>query len=390
MEEFLRVIFSIGIGIILGTGLNFAICSSKGLAKQAIFGVGGGSIILVIGNQAAQVVDMKVEYTHVVMLFTALITCALWLNRFISTLRKKCPDLPMDISYLVSTDSKLSQLYDSYIESQKSAASKEVEFKRREENINETQKKLDIKEKALTEQEKIVSSAKTELKEQAKSGFVFELPYKKSIPLSESLLESLPKYFEHVINFLNSTGAQFELITNQIDSGEAIPQEVIINTGLSIIASSIRRDLIQDSSARVMFRAFNGTCFEAIAVDSRSRNEDKVSKIPQSSESMITQVGKYKRSLVKSINPEFDLCINKSSERWSDYITFPFEQYIDGDIPLLTMNISVKNQDKNLTNYLKFLSMIRFELVIDEFLEVVDEAGDLKSYLQQFKVKEVA
>ena len=54
------------------------------------------------------------------------------------------------------------------------------------------------------------------------------------------------------------------------------------------------------------------------------------------------------------------------------------------------MNISVKNPDKNLTNYLKFLSMIRFELVIDEFLEVVDEAGDLKSYLQQFKVKEVA
>jgi len=389
-DIFFRTLFSCLIGVFLGAGLNFAICSSKGKAKQAIFWGSGGSIISVIGVQATQIIEMKIEYTHVVLLLSAIVTCGFLLNRFINTLREKCPELPIDISYLLSTDSQLSSLYDSYIESQKTSNLKELEFKKKEKELALLEESLNKKEKELTSRKSKIKSSEQDIKEQIKSGYLIDIPHQKQVALSESLFSSLPKYFEHMIRFLNSAGSQFELLRDNSDSQAELPKEILIKADLSVLAATIRRDLIQDTSVRVIFRAFNGTEFEAVAVDSRGGHDKHVSNIPVSSNSMITRVGKHKRSLVKSINPEYDLCVNESSERWNDYITFPFEQYIDQNIPLLTMNISVRNPDRDLTNFLKFLSLIRFEIVIDEFLEVINEEHDLKTYLTKYRNKDAA
>lgn len=381
MTNYYPVILSIVMGVPLGCGISFAICSLKGRAKQVFLLGGGGSITVVPIVQAANLAEVDVTLSFLLLPLTALVTASFLIYFYVSDLKRKYPNLPFNISYLISSDSKLSEIYGQYIESEKKGISRKYELDKKGEELEEKEKLLNVEAGNLERQRIAQADMENKIREGVKSGFTINLPHSKTIPLSEVMVRSLPRYFEHILKFLDEVGLQFEQLSVKFPSSDKYPKEVLIRSSLEVIARSIRNHLIQDSSARVVFRVSDGEVFKAFAVDSRGGADKSVSDIPSNSTNMIVASADIKRGLVKSINPEYDYNSSGVGIKWGDYLTMTFEQYIYCGRPLISMNISIQDSSADLSNFLKFMSYIKFEILIEDLLDLIDENYSLREYL---------
>ncbi|RZF92500.1 hypothetical protein LY624_03640 [Pseudoalteromonas sp. N1230-9] len=381
MEEYYPIWLSIILGIPLGCGISFAVCSLKGKAKQAFLLGSGGSITGVLIVQATTMTEVEVSLSFLSLSLTALVTASLLIYFYVSDLKKKCPTLPFNISYLISSDSRLTEIYEQYIESETQGIARKDELDIKSKELKEKEDALNLKSKELEKQRKAQEEMEENIKERVKNGYTLSLPDSKNIPLSESMVRSLPRYFEHILRFLDEVGLQFEQLNARFPSTDDFPKEILIKSSLEVIARSIRSHLIQDSSARVTFRILDGNHFKAFAVDSRGGAAKSVSDIPNDSTNMIKASAGVKRGLVKSINPEYDYNSNGIGSKWDDYLTSTFEQYVLDEHPLISMNISIQGSSSELSNFLKFMSYIKFEILIEDLLDMVDDNYSLKSFL---------
>jgi hypothetical protein len=389
MEKFYPILLSFVMGVPLGWGISFAVCSLKGKAKQIFLLGSGGSITGILIAQATKLAEVEVTLSFLVLPLTALVTASILIYFYVSDLKKKCPNLPFNISYLISSDSKLSEVYEQYIDSEKQGIARKDELDKKSKELQEKEEALSIKFKELEKQRKSQEDMEGSIRERVKNGYTLSLPDSKHIPLSEAMVRSLPRYFEHILLFLDEVGLQLEELNNRFPSSVDFPQEVLIKSSLEVIARSIRNCLIQDSSARVTFRISDGNHFKAFAVDSRGGAAKSVSKIPNNSTNMIKASASAKRGLVKSINPEFDYNSNGVGTKWDDYLTNTFEQYVIDEHPLISMNISIQNSSSDLSDFLMFMSYIKFEILIEDLLDMIDDNYSLKNYLLSLQ-KEVA
>ncbi|MDP2562403.1 hypothetical protein [Psychrobium sp. 1_MG-2023] len=128
MEEYYPIVLSIVMGVPFGWGISFAVCSLKGKAKQIFLLGSGGSITGVLIAQATKFAEVEVTLSFLFLPLTALVTASLLIYFYVSDLKEKCPKLPFNISYLISSDSKLSEIYEQYIESEKQGIARKDEL----------------------------------------------------------------------------------------------------------------------------------------------------------------------------------------------------------------------------------------------------------------------
>lgn len=381
MEALYPIFFSCLMGIPTGGGISYAICSLKGKAKEVFLLGSGGSLLAVVTTQSLKIVELEVTLPVLAFTFTSIVSASVFIYNYVSDLKSKCPNLPFNISYLISSDSSLSNIYEQYIKSESEGIARKKELDDQSAEISAREEALVKLTKQVDEQKSFQLRMEETLKTRVKDGFTLSLPKSKDIPLSEEMVRALPRYFEHILQFLDEVGAQLELCSTGFESTTKYPEEVLIRASLEVIARAIRTHLIQDTSARVTFRVFDGCNFKAITVDSRRGAAKSVSDIPYNSNNMILASAQAKRGLVKSINPEFDYNLNGVGAKWDDYYTCTFEQYLHGAIPLIALNISIQDSSVELSNFLKFMSYIKFEILIEDLIDMIEDNYSLKKYL---------
>jgi hypothetical protein len=107
MKEYYPLLLSIVMGVPFGWGISFAVCSLKGKTKQIFLLGSGGSITGVLIAQSIKLAEVEVTLSFLALPLTALVTASFLIYFYVSDLRKKCPNLPFNISYLISSDTRL-------------------------------------------------------------------------------------------------------------------------------------------------------------------------------------------------------------------------------------------------------------------------------------------
>jgi hypothetical protein len=221
-----------------------------------------------------------------------------------------------------------------------------------------------------------------QLNEQIRKGLHITLPLNNPYPIEEAFINELPMYIEYVTNFK----VQLTKLTDhhinrfQIDSSlnRSINKTDFVLGYYLAICQYIINHLFNANNSRAVrshIRVLKDDYYHTVAAwmgDIAYTNS--MTPIPKN-EGMIFRSNQCRKSLVKSLNPQFHHP-STNDPTWIDYITIPISSLFMNDCQYLSIGISVRNREIY-RKFLYFLSFIGIELVFEENITRLSTVCDI-------------
>lgn len=279
---------------------------------------------------------------------------------------------------------------------------REIYYKNRVDEINKSIIQIEQEKNELQKEKEIIEELRLKVEKdqenilkQINDGlFKIDLPVNKFKVIDQHFIAEMPAFFDKFINYnTNISILTAQYVADFVDyknSKKLKRQEVhedqekdYLIGYLLALSMYTSNNLFDGYSVRVHFRYLdNNNIYKKLVTsfDDKGKQHD-LTDIKADCENLITKSGEIKKSILKSINPEF----NFSSRRkhiWYDYLTITFDKFTNNkNIPTLSMGISIKNEHFEKTLF--FLNYIAIENLISDNLIQLNEKIDINKALTQ-------
>lgn len=226
---------------------------------------------------------------------------------------------------------------------------------------------------------------------------IFQEGQLKPLSISQSLIDSYPSLCEKISNFTSKvyqfnekTIANYQKVKNK----NRLWWKRQVKLYLFGVLSYIRKELINLPGVRIHLRKLTPPNYVGIIAVTGDHYDDinfvKLTPIPIQG-SMIDAANKYDAPLIKSLNPKFHFCATHD-DKWIDYMTCVFKKLHTGLQPILSLGISVdQNEYATKRNLLILFAHVRIDNIIQSLLidycnqcRIIDHTFDLKTILDEY------
>lgn len=274
--------------------------------------------------------------------------------------------------------------YTGFIKEYYEIRKKEIDSKLNFDELIKKNAELEDKEKKLNEKELKLSDIQDKIDNQSKELLCLDIPINNRIPITKEFIQLLPEYIDglakftnDIINYTNEFCSHYPEDPDEEDSKKRLKSYFLA------LCTFVITDLFNDGSnsrIRAHVRTLKGSdvYVSLVATYGVSIYNRELTPIPKKL-GMIPKAFEVKRSLIKSINPDYDFETSNSTV-WEDYMTLTFYNIcIDSD-PFISMGISVKSKEKY-KNLMYFLSFYKIENLIQDNIDKVNQKCNIISTL---------
>lgn len=238
---------------------------------------------------------------------------------------------------------------------------KQIDSKLNFEEIIKKNEELEGKEKILNGREIRLKEIQERIDNQSKDLLCLDIPINNHIPITKEFIQLLPEYIDGLAKFsndiINHTNQFCSEYPEGLDLDESIKR---LKSYFLALCTFVITDLFNDVSnsrirAHVRTLKSNDLYVSLVATYGNGIYNRELTPIPKK-RGMIPKAFEIKRSLIKSINPDYDFETNNCTV-WEDYMTLTFYNFCIEKDPFLSMGISVKSREKykNLMYFLNFI-----------------------------------
>ena len=272
----------------------------------------------------------------------------------------------------------------SYIEKYYQSRQQEIDDKLNIKKLQEREKEISESERKINEEKIFLESEEARILDLGKSKLCMELPINRRITITKEFMKIMPSYTKDICNCMNAINSQTLLFLdkhkNDIDRVDLFDLKAYLSSISTYILNGI---FGSGDGVRIHFRYYshedNGYKM-LVAVSNGSKRITSMTIIPYTSDNMIKQSCKAKRGLIKSINAQHDYQSN-NCVTWQDYFTYSFYNLkIPNNIPYLSFGISVKNSERY-KKLFYFMNYCMFEECLKENIEMINDLMDLSKII---------
>ncbi len=366
VEYILFIVSGIFLGLLIGL---FFFRADKAWVKLTSFSGGQAAFIglFLTYYELFGITENNKLNLFTVYFVTALVTSILTVLIFAKQLKKQ--EGPFQLSML---DILLG--YQQAIKNYYHYREKQIDQDLNIDSLNKLKARLESKESQLNKKEHLLTSQQQQIDSLLQTKPHLVIPINHKIVIDLHFLKMLPEYLFSITEFYH----QLHSFTK--DFCKDMPQrkcknssESILKTYLSGVCLYIGECLFKWRGVRVHIRLHCNSReihYKWMAFYEYSEYKDEMSDISDK-KGMIFNSARAKRSLVKSAN----LSLHESAgndQLWEDYITLTFNRYIELTYPLISIGISVKNEESH-REMLYFLSYLKIEEVIQNAFTILEE-----------------
>ena len=204
--------------------------------------------------------------------------------------------------------------------------------------------------------------------DQKKGLLFFKLPEQSEIPVTNSFIRKMPMYVDNICKFKSDVDRLTKEFCEKFSQDKEDNKE-LLKAYFVGIGMYVSNDLFGSSGTniRTHFRILrNGQHVKYTAVLGSIISNDKITEIPQNSNSMIDRSFQLKKSLIASLNPEYNY---DTKTKWDDYMTITYYNLKSCDEPFLSMAISIKYVEQY-GDMLYFLNFYKIEECMDSYIKM--------------------
>ena len=254
-----------------------------------------------------------------------------------------------------------------------------------ENRLNDTKdivesEKIKQKNKELEQKEEYLIEFERRMLDQKKGLLFFKLPEQSEIPVTNSFIRKMPMYVDNICKFKSDVDRLTKEFCEKFSQDKEDNKE-LLKAYFVGIGMYVSNDLFGSSGTniRTHFRILrNGQHVKYTAVLGSIISNDKITEIPQNSNSMIDRSFQLKKSLIASLNPEYNY---DTKTKWDDYMTITYYNLKSCDEPFLSMAISIKYVEQY-GDMLYFLNFYKIEECMDSYIKMIDRKCDIVNTLK--------
>lgn len=203
----------------------------------------------------------------------------------------------------------------SYIEKYYQSRQQEIDDKLNIKKLQEREKELSENERKINEEKIFLESEEARILDLGKSKLYMELPINRRITITKEFMKIMPSYTKDICNCMNTINNQTLLFLDRYKNDINEANLLDLKAYLSSISTYILNGIFgSGDGVRIHFRYYsyedNGYQM-LVAVSNGSNLITSMTIIPYDSDNMIKQSCKVKRGLIKSINAQHDYQSNK-------------------------------------------------------------------------------
>ena len=205
-------------------------------------------------------------------------------------------------------------------------------------------------------------------------------PEQSEIPVTNSFIRKMPMYVDNICKFKSDVDRLTKEFCEKFSQDKEDNKE-LLKAYFVGIGMYVSNDLFGSSGTniRTHFRILrNGQHVKYTAVLGSIISNDKITEIPQNSNSMIDRSFQLKKSLIASLNPEYNY---DTKTKWDDYMTITYYNLKSCDEPFLSMAISIKYVEQY-GDMLYFLNFYKIEECMDSYIKMIDRKCDIVNTLK--------
>lgn len=272
----------------------------------------------------------------------------------------------------------------SYIEKYYQSRQQEIDDKLNIKKLQEREKEISESERKINEEKMFLESEETRILELGKSKLCMELPINRKITITKEFMRIMPSYTKDICDCMNAINSQTLLFLDRHKNDINSINQFDLKAYLSSVSTYILNGIFgSGDGVRIHFRYYsyedNGYKM-LVAVSNGSKRITSMTIIPYDSDNMIRQSYKVKRGLIKSINAQHDYQSN-NCVTWQDYFTYSFYNLkLQNNIPYLSFGISVKNSERY-KKIFYFMNYCTFEECLKENIEMINDSIDLSKII---------
>lgn len=381
MKNMLASLCFCSIGVLFGIIFTFLFINFDSQWKiwlEMLFGTGGSAGGLLYFFKVFNVKNQNQMFLTT-LCFVGSMVLSIIISLFVMCILIKDKD---DTDILRIRDILLGQK--SYIEKYYQSRQQEIDDKLNIKKLQEREKELSENERKINEEKIFLESEEARILDLGKSKLYMELPINRRITITKEFMKIMPSYTKDICNCMNTINNQTLLFLDRYKNDINEANLLDLKAYLSSISTYILNGIFgSGDGVRIHFRYYsyedNGYQM-LVAVSNGSNLITSMTIIPYDSDNMIKQSCKVKRGLIKSINAQHDYQSN-NCVTWQDYFTYSFYNLkILNDIPYLSFGISVKNSERYKKTFY-FMNYCMFEECLKDNIEMINNSMDLSKII---------
>lgn len=273
------------------------------------------------------------------------------------------------------------KVFDMYYKNKQDEIDKNLNYK----ELLKTKEELENRESAVVEKEEKLLELKKVIEGIIKEQPHIILPRDSSIPIDSSFIRLLPNYINNLTSYIQHlTQIAYDFIESEsIGSKE---KSLIIKAYFQALCSYTTIYLFESNydneNVRTDIGVYNGKSYEWLDLIGDCNDKERINNNVNINTNIVMEAGRIKRSLLKSIY--LSDIEEKSNDYWEDYLTIVFRNYCEGDIPIITMIISVGNKEKY-KNLLYLVNYCKIERIIEKNMEIINSKYDIIEVLNDIR-----